>query len=235
MTVDVKHPAQYTPAVLEAFQTALRGVSGKVLDPFAGMGNIHSLQTDTLTTFGIEIEPEWAGQHPRTILGSALTLPFANNSFDAVATSPVYGNRMSDSHNAQERCKACAEQGCDKCDWSGKRSYKRMTYTHTLGRVLHDDNAGVLQWGPRYKEFHREAWAETIRVLKPGGLFVLNCSDHIRRGKIMPVTAWHVSHLTTMGIEWGYRVEVPTPRMRYGQNAHLRVGHEDVFVGRLLD
>jgi hypothetical protein len=90
-----------------------------------------------------------------------------------------------------------------------------------------------MQWGEAYRTLHREVWQESVRVLKPGGLFVLNISDHVRGGKVMPVTAWHTSALADLGVIWKYRLPVETPRMRYGQNSALRVSHEDVYVGVL--
>jgi hypothetical protein len=39
--------------------------------------------------------------HPRTIVGNALQMAFAGASFDVVVTSPCYGNRLADHHNAR--------------------------------------------------------------------------------------------------------------------------------------
>jgi DNA modification methylase len=232
MNRSVKHPAQYSTRILDVLEEIADGITGRVLDPFAGMGNIHQIARADLCTIGIELEQEWAEQHPDTLHGDATRLPFKDQSFDAIITSPVYGNRMSDSHNAVERCQKCKGEGCVKCGHSGRREYKRLTYTHTLGRQLADNNAGKLQWGEKYKDLHFKAWAEAVRVLKPQGLFVLNVSDHIRKGKVIPVTAWHTATLKNLGIEWLYRVPVETPRMRFGQNGDVRVTHEDVYVGK---
>lgn len=228
-----KHPAQYSAAIVDVMKQVTQNLNGVALDPFAGVGGVHKLQHPGLTTYGIELEKEWASQHPSTLHGDATRLPFADCSVDVIVTSPVYGNRMSDSHNAKERCKNCREQGCGKCNFTGKRSYKRLTYTHTLGRTLHANNAGRLQWGKNYTDLHKAAWGECTRVLRKNGVFILNVSDHIRSGKVIPVTAWHVTQLSNLGIEWQERIPVETPRMRYGQNGQTRVGHEDVYVGVL--
>ncbi len=225
------HPAQYTNRILELMQELATGITGIALDPFAGVGNIHKIAHDKLRTVGVELEEEWAGQHPDTIRGDATRLPFPQHAFDAVFTSPVYGNRMSDCHNATERCKRCLGNGCDNCDQKGRNEYKRLTYTHRLGRKLTEGNAGAMQWGKQYRDLHGKAWQEAVRVLKPKGIFVLNISDHIRKGLVMPVTAFHTATLAQLGIEWKYRIPVETPRMRYGQNHELRVGHEDIYVG----
>src|SRR5437868_9381022 len=103
-----------------------------VLDPFAGVGGIHTLAALGIAhTVGVELEPECALQHPRNIVGSALALPFPDDTFDAIVTSPCYGNRMADHHDAKD-------------------ASRRNTYTHALGRPLAFANAGSLQWGDSY-------------------------------------------------------------------------------------
>ena len=37
-------------------------------------------------------------------------------------------------------------------------------------------------------------------MLQPGGRFVLNIKDHIRAGKLQPVTAWHIEALGGAGL-----------------------------------
>lgn len=205
----VRHPARFTPTILDAIRNLLPP-GATVLDPFAGTGRIHELEQWGHETVGIELEPEWANMHPKTIWGNALHLPFRDESFDAVATSPCYGNRYADHHRAHP-------------GWNGR------SYTHDLGRPLHGDNSGSLQWGQRYREFHERAWAEALRVLKPGGVFILNISDHVRGGEIMPVTAWHRDILRGLGLTLEREAKVPTPRMRYGANASARVAAECVM------
>lgn len=120
----VTHPAKFSSSIL----TVLAGLvqpEWRILDPFAGTGRVHSLGSNT---WGVEIEPEWASMHPRTIVGDALHLPFAAKSFDAVITSPTYANRLADHHEAK--------------DGSVRHSYR-----HDLGRPLHPSNSGQLQWG----------------------------------------------------------------------------------------
>ena len=102
--------------------------------------------------------------------------------------------------------------------------------TGDRSRKLHGDNAGVLPWGPRYTEFHRDAWTELGRVVRSGGIFVLNVSDHIRGGEVMPVSAWHRGWLEQNGWRFVDEVRVPTPRMRRGSNSNARVDHENVYA-----
>ena len=122
-----------------------RWTGSRVLDRSPAAGRSTNWRTSTV---GVEIEPEWATLHADTVIGSALDLRFDDESFDAVCTSPCYGNRLADSHDA--------------ADGSLRRSY-----THDLGHKLHADNAGALQWGKRYRGVHTQAWEEAWRVLEP--------------------------------------------------------------------
>lgn len=208
----MRHPAKFSQLLWPALTDALQG-SERVLDPFAGTGVIHKLAESVgADSVGVEIEPEWATMHPKTIVGDALTLPFEDESFDAICTSPTYANRMADHHEAKD-------------------TSFRNTYRHTLGRPLHEHNSGQLQWGEAYRNFHAQAWAEAVRVLKPGGKFILNISDHVRKGKVIPVSEWHKDVLVFyFGLTLLDDTFVETPRARFGANAHIRVSGEHVYT-----
>lgn len=203
------HPAKFSTEILAVIDELL-GDARTVLDPFAGIGLIHSLYP-ARQTFGIEIEPEWANQHPRTQVGNILNLPFPDESFDAIATSPCYGNRMADHHNASDPS-------------------KRVGYKFSLGRDPHPESSAILNWGPKYQALHVEAWGEAIRVLKMGGRFVLNISDHIRRSRVIPVARWHINVLQDLGLTRKETRFVTSPRMRFGANSRRRVPYEQVVL-----
>jgi DNA modification methylase len=204
------HPAKFTPALLPIIDRWLPR-EGLVLDPFAGTGRIHRLATGRRRTIGVELEPEWANYHRDTIVGNALALPFPYATFDAVATSPCYANRIADT-------------------WAASHKYEHRTYAGDLGRKLHPDNAGQLQWGPKYRTFHQRAWAEARRVLKPGVPFIVNVKDHVRAGQIVPVSGWHIATLTSLGFTLIHEERVETPGLRYRANAEASVDHELVLV-----
>ena len=210
-----RHPARYTDVLLPVFAELLQG-SVRILDPFGGTGKVFELEAllPGAQIEAIEIEPEWAAMHPKTTLGNALALPWPSAHFDAVVTSPTYGNRMADHHNAKD----------------GSR---RITYRHTLGRELHPHNAGSLQWGDGYRDFHAKAWTEARRVLRPGGRFVLNIKDHIRRGHRQQVTAWHCEALQALGFVEVEHKRVDCPGQRFGQNGHARIDYESVILFEL--
>jgi DNA modification methylase len=184
----------------------------KLLDPFGGTGKIFSLLEyhPSLNISSIEIEKEWASIDNRTIIANALDIPFSENAFDVICTSPTYGNRMADHHKAKDNS-------------------KRMTYTHVLGRDLHKDNSGKMQWGDEYRSFHSHVWLECRRVLKNGGNMILNIKNHVRNGETQPVTEWHCDSLGSMGFEMVEHVHIVTPSMRMGSNFEKRIPCESVI------
>jgi tRNA G10 N-methylase Trm11 len=206
------HPAKYTDALLVTMAKMLQGRK-RICDPFCGTGKIFLLEhwLGNVEIQGTEIEREFAARHPKTTLGNALYLPWGEGYFDAICTSPTYGNRMADTLLDDDK-------------------YKRMTYTAKLNRPLHPDNSGKLQWGKEYRELHRKAWIEARRVLQPGGSFVLNIKDHIRDGKRMRVTLWHIFCLKSLGFRLVRHEHIGTPSMKWGQNADARLPYESMIL-----
>jgi len=229
MTEPPPHPAKYSDTIMSRLASVIaheayitKDHKLKVLDPFAGTGRIHTLLDDpNIETWGVEIEKEWAFMHRNTVLGDAHDLPWGVGHFDVVATSPCYGNRMADHHEAKD-------------------DSKRMTYRHQLGRALSENSAGKIPWGPRYWEFHELAWDEVTRVLKPGGLFVLNVKNFLRtrtiKGKrvqeTVDVAQWHLDAIVTRGYQVEADDQVPVRSMGFGQNGNKRISHERVISFR---
>jgi len=206
------HPAPFSEPILEVIEGLLEGYN-RVLDPFAGIGGIHALAEKGWDTVGIEIEPRWADQHPRNKVGNALDLSeFPNDSFDAIATSPTYGNRLADNYDASD-------------------PQARHSYTFDYGADLNPDNTGKMQWGDKYRAHHEKAWQEATRVLRPGGRFILNIKDHIRGGVWQDVTAWHIQELFDMcGLNVIAIRPVVTDGHPSGANADLRSPAELVIA-----
>lgn len=201
----MKHPAKYTTEILYAITDILSRYNvHNVLDCFAGTGRIHSIPFHTI---GVEIEPEWARMHPATIIANAMNLPFQSGTFDAVCTSPTYGNRMADSHNARD----------------GSR---RITYTHIIGRELHQNNSGKMQFGIQYKTLHIIVWHECFRVIRNGGIMVLNFKNHIRNGAEADVFSWHIQQLIKTGFKLREVIQIKAGGMRYGSGRVLRIPYE---------
>lgn len=249
------NPAKFSREILSAIEPlvdkerAFLGCEPTILDPFGGVGLVHTLGSKTMA---VEIEPEWAAAHPRTKVGDSRRLAkiFPRRRFWMVITSPTYGTRMSDHHNAQERCKACGGKGkiqsdypaprrgwepCEKCEGKGFRVYVRNTYKHKLGRDLTPGNSGEMQWGDSYREFHAAVWLQVPEVMEPGGLFVLNISNHIRKGIEIDVAGWHKETILANGC-WTLEEEisVQTRRNRHGANREARPAHEWIYAFRFV-
>ena len=216
-----QHPAKYSDALLPFIAHYLQGAAN-VLDPMGGSGKLAKIKAYGYRGRVIcnDLEPEWAARE-NVANGYAVDLWqhsdaaamtwAADAAFDAIATSPTYGNRMADHHNARD-------------------ASRRITYRHKLGRALHPENTGAMQWGAAYRHKHLAIYRECLRVLKPGGLFVLNVSDHIRGGRRVYVSKWHLDALRGLGMRLRGCHAIKTPRNRFGANARARCAAEYVFV-----
>lgn len=130
-TPRTSHPAKFPQYILARIALYVRAESRRlgrpvrVLDPFAGVGRIHNLPKRYAETVGVELEAEWAACRSRTIVGNATKLPRKwTETFDVVATSPCYGNRLADHHDAKDACGECGgigvvidPEGCADAPW----------------------------------------------------------------------------------------------------------------------
>lgn len=256
--INTDHPATYSKEILPYIDAAVADLAARgetlfgpprILDVFAGTGvKFHAIaEAHGVDSVGIELEPEWSANHPRNIVGNATALPFDDASIDLVFTSPCYGNRMADDHDAKDPCKACDGTGwddetaptgvdCKACKGSGFS--RRNTYKHRLGRALSAGTAANLRYvagrrGDKYRRLHVAAWAEVHRVLHPYGRFGLNVSNYLETVGEETIehrpTEWHLDHL----VRHGFRLEaihpVGTRRQKNGANAEARAESEFVL------
>lgn len=210
-----RHPAQYTPSVLDTFDHLLTLPAGAlVLDPFAGLGDRAATWCERRGWHfvGVELE-EWAG----SIQGDATALPIRSASIDAAVTSVTYANGLAD----------------PALHWTNPKG--RRTYDLFLGADLRPTNTGrcgLRGRGERgyaaYLELHRRAYHELYRVLRPGATFLLNCSAVVAGGELHDVTGDNVEAARAAGFVVVAWHPVDTPRYRNGRNADARAPHEDV-------
>lgn len=214
------HPAKFSPSILEAIEDALQEYAGtgqRILDPFAGVGGIHVLRDPDRgghETWGVELEPEWAQQSPFTVTGDSRNLSGLKElgPWDAIVTSPAYGNRMADSYN-------------------GRDGSRRHTYRISLGRPLTEGNTGALHWrNDEYRILHSEVWAECAGLVRPGGLVIINVSNFIAQGAEQHVVEWHLQSWLHLGFKLIEARRVTTPRMKHGANHDARVAGEMLLV-----
>jgi len=191
----VGHPAPFPAKVLNPIRALMSKygdpdlAEGRLLDPFCGVGTVVQLGPPW-ECFGCEIEREWAAQAQdvgvAVHVGTAEKMPWPDGHFSAVVTSPAYGNRLADSYAP---------------DMSDPKHRHRRSYRISLGRPLSDGSGASVYWGAKYRSIHQAVWQECVRILALGGLFILNCKDHMKRGELQPVTEWHVRTLLELGLE----------------------------------
>ena len=70
-------------------------------------------------------------------------------------------------------------------------------------------------------------------LLAPGGIFIVNVKDHIRKGVKQPVSAWHRLLLIAIGFELLESRDMPVRGNRQGRNGDVRVDHA-ARIARML-
>ena len=224
----VRHPAKFSRSILKKLDELVP--SGLWLDPMAGLGLIHRLERNDRCFVGVEIEKPWADQEDRTIHGDAFVVLQQwvedGTRFDGIVTSPTYGNRFADKHNAKD-------------------DSRRHSYTHDLramtgnsGYVLEENNSGGMYfWTEEYKQFHLALWKLCCDVTRPGGKAFINVKNFMRtpRGKpqrVEQVVGWHIKALVATGWAAPKLTPVKTPGMRDGANSEARVEAEQIIEVR---
>lgn len=222
------HPARFSDPILAHLVRFLLETQTdeprRLVDCFAGTGRIHELSdhVPNLLTYGVELEREWADQHPRNRVGDSRHLTdvcraewgMEPGSVDVFATSPSYGSRVADLYD-------------------GRDGSKRYTYRLALGHDLTEGNSGGLQWGSTYRNLHSDVWRECVEMLRPGGLMIVNVSNHIRDGKEIPVVEWHLGYLLgPLGLYLVKTEQIQTRRMKNGANRDARAECEHLLILR---
>lgn len=215
----LRHPAKFTNSLIPEIAKILIQHNAKlVLDPFAGTGKIAEIKKHGFNgeIHCVEIEQEWSLMHEYDVdkwfVADSENLYWAaNESYDAIAYSPTYGNRMADHYNETTQT-------------------LRFTYRHCLGRKLSDGNTGKMQWGNAYREKHEKIYKELYRVLKKHGVWIINIADHIRNKKRVYVSEWHANTIENLGMKQIDKITISTPKLKVGRNKEVRIGEEYIYV-----
>ena len=215
-----KHPAKYNDALIPVIAAAISD-KARVLDPMAGTGKLALVKRHGFAgkVYCNDIEDWGEARHQYDPLVDgwtfcdAASLPYPDGFFDAIATSPTYGNGINQNRPA--------------VPW-----YRVVTYRGYLGRDLSPGNTGCRKWGKTYRTMHERIYSGLMRVLAPEGVFVLNMADFILSGTNVAVTDWHVSALSGVGLERVESLAIPCRKMRCGSNGERRIGHENIVVFR---
>lgn len=215
-TQHVRHPCVYSESILEKLKQLIIPGS-KILDPFAGTGKIAKLKNLGLSGIFVcnELEADYQQLCNYPVdewhIGDAENMKWASdNSFDAIVTSPTYGNRMAD-------------------NWIPKDASTRISYTFWMGHTLDSANTGRMQWGEQYRTKHERIYPEFYRILRPMGKMLVNLSNHIRKGIQIDVIEWHKSIIIKTGFSFENEYKIKTPRMRYGKNHEKRIDYEVIL------
>ena len=214
-----RHFQKYLPKTIEAIEERI-GHSKMILDPMAGTLQRLSILEEPNRGYhlvhGVEYEQAWVDgyKHPRLIQGDARNLPFNNGTFDVIIVSPSYGNRDSDKTG----------------DWWDNAD--RKTYAAGLGKNPTKGSLCVPFEFPEYKIGHTLAWCEAVRVLKVGGLFVINLKNHIKKGQIIRVSQWHREVLRDkIGLKEVDDTSIPTRGRLSGENYDVRAENvEKIYI-----
>ena len=220
MTDTKTHPAKFTGEQLFHVWDHLPGYTKKltVFDPFAGVGTVSALHEHdrNITVTGMEIEPEWADQSPIVTTGDSLEyMATTRKRYDAVVTSPAYGNRMADSYDGRD--------GSD-----------RNTYRIALGRELDEENGARFHFtehiSDEYKDFHAEAIEGMVRITRKGGRVIVVVKNFIRDGEVVDVVGWWRGELRRAGLVEMAWIPIEAGGLGYGANRDERVKYEYVLV-----
>jgi len=211
---DARHNAKFSAPILSAIITKLPA-RGLILDPMGGVGTLAHTTPETPGIITGELEWEWVKQALRPCVQQDVhALPYRTGSVRCVVTSPTYGNRMADHHNAKDESK--------------RNGY--AFWLREVGAEPHPNNSGVLGFNRAYKMFHLYAYREIRRVLEPDGLFLLNVSNFIKRKREVEAVKWHAMACHALGFKELDRRYIETPRLRFGENHDARVEHEVLLV-----
>lgn len=210
------HPATYSEGLFPIFADLISSVAAersqvKLLDPMCGEGSILDIR-EHLPGVAFQVHASdlyrWPYAREGVHTADATDLAYPDGTFDVICTSPPYANRMADSASGDGDI--------------------RVTYAdRRQGEQLPND-VSAMQWGQQYRLTMSAIWAECVRVSKPGALVIMNCKDHIRLGRVQPVTEFNFLALVRLGCMPTALRFLLTSGVQGVANASVRTGFETV-------
>ena len=174
------HPAKMNPELADILVCDYSNFRDSILDPFAGSGTTGEAAVHHGRRYiGVDIESSLCKKFG-SLLGDARSLPFEDCSFDAIITSPPYGEAIGRAGDRDPN-----KTAADKARYEKKR-FGRVLTKH----AVYGDAAGNLGMMPlersrgtkSYISEMPKAVCEMARVLRPGGVAAIVLKDQ-RRGR----------------------------------------------------
>ena len=234
-----RHPALANPKMVGLILDHLVPPESKILEPFAGSGTtLVEAGARGLYAAGIECEEDYARMAAEASYRYSATTTvvhgdsrkadsiFGHLLFDAVITSPPYGNmriggggddgnkniRMPDGSfpRGSEGWKARKEQS----EGYGKKENRVNLGNLPMGDVL-DPQRGTY-WGNI-----QDIYQACLRVTRPGGRFVLILRDYVKDKALVDLCGDTVTLLTRMGLRFLPCEDPKCPRHHPGREFHV--------------
>lgn len=186
----------------------------------------------------------------------------SDGEFDAVIVSPDFGSRFADSHNATDLCKCMKSvinshepltltqkfklieaniemvMKCDVCYGTGfsmRRGYVHDLRRYTSNRDYELDpesSARNYAWQLEYWRKQIAYWIEAFRILRSGGLFMLDVKNFIKSNKVVDVVGQHRQLVLLAGFEIERELRLEARGLRHGANYKARVDHHVIIISR---
>ena len=212
------HPAPYSEGLFPIFADLISSVAAdrpqvRLLDPMCGEGSILDIR-EHLPGVEFRIHASdlyrWTYAREGVHTADATDLAHPDGIFDVICTSPPYANRMADSASGD---------GDSRVIYADRRESEQLP-----------NDVAAMQWGQQYRLAMSAIWAECVRVAKPGALIIMNCKDHIRLGRVQPVTEFNFLALVRLGCTPTALRFLLTSGVQGVANASLRTGFETVVA-----
>lgn len=173
-----KHPAKMNVELARRLVEEYTSPGQRILDPMAGCGTVPVVASEmNRQGVGVELEAQYITQH--TCRGDTFALPFRNEQFDAIITSPPYGEAIGRAGDRDIQKTIAAKHRYEQ-----QRFGKTMTNHAVYGS--HPKNVGSMplqsKKRPSFIDSMGTILKEWYRVLAPRGTLIIVIKDQ-RKGR----------------------------------------------------